>query len=62
MPIKVIGFDPAASRKVTCHACGAILEFYTVDIQTKRSYDYDGAFDLVKFIKCPNCDKEVFLK
>ena len=56
---KVIGFDDAAKKKVTCQECSAIVEYVPVEVKSYVHKDYGGGSDIVYHITCPNCSGQV---
>ena len=52
--MKVIGFDEAVMRKVTCRSCGAIIEYAPNEV---KPADYTDEEIVVCGITCPNCGK-----
>lgn len=56
---KVIGFDKTKVRKVTHRTCTAIIEFLQNEVQSKVVHDYGGGSDVIYYIICPNCGKEI---
>jgi hypothetical protein len=50
------------SMRVTHKDCGALIEFYPNEIKSFVHYDYGGGSDMVYYIVCPNCGKNVEVK
>jgi hypothetical protein len=48
--------------RVTHKDCGALIEFYPNEIKSFVHYDYGGGSDMVYYIVCPNCGKNVEVK
>ena len=59
--VKIVKLDPHHSvvKEVVCRGCGATLEYVPNEIKTYVHHDYGGGSDLVKYIGCPNCGKEI---
>lgn len=55
----VVGYDESAKLRCTCRNCGAIVEYVPNDIQSAKVYDYGGGCDVVYYIKCPGCGKDI---
>lgn len=60
--VKVVGQDPSTVKKALCKNCGAILEYYKIDVKEYRGVDYSGGSDGKEWIDCPQCSHEVILK
>lgn len=60
---KVLGFDPKLNRYCSCRNCSAMVEYTNKDIvgTKKINHDYLGDYDVVKYIICPNCNKDITL-
>ncbi len=50
---------PSVVKEKICRNCGATLQYTPQDVATKKDYDYTGSFDVVRYIKCPQCSKDV---
>lgn len=57
--VQVVGKDPGAVKRVTCKGCASILEYTQSEIQNFTHYDYGGGSDIVYYIICPSCGKQV---
>lgn len=53
--IKIIQYDQ--KRRITCKACGALLEFEKGDVKTTRV----GNNEYEHQVKCPACDKYIYI-
>lgn len=64
MTIKIICRepDPSVLKEAICQACGVKLSYVPVDVNSVRVTDYGGGSELVRFIKCLNCQNDVRLK
>ena len=62
MAIEKVGDDPESKRRVTCRNCGSVLEYLPIDIESRTVTDYTGDSEIVRFIRCPVCKKEVIVK
>ena len=62
--IKVLNTVPHASvvKEIVCRSCGSLLEYTPFDVEQRKSYDYSGDYDIIKFIKCPTCNREVHVR
>ena len=50
------------SLKTKCGNCFHIMRYLPKDIKERKSYDYTGDHDMVYFIDCANCNKEISVK
>lgn len=60
--VKVVGRDATKKKKATCARCGAKLEFYQKDVQTRHLSsmgESDGSYD---YVRCPDCNAEVVVR
>lgn len=56
----IVGKDPAATKRITHQACGAVLEYTQNEVRTLWSgTDYGGGPDGAKGFTCPNCGGNV---
>lgn len=57
----IIGQDPRLKRICSCGNCAALIEYTNKDIvgTKKVNWDYLGDYDVVKYIVCPACSKDV---
>lgn len=60
--VAVVGKDPGAVKRVTCHECASILEYTLSEVQKEFSTDYTGSRDEYRYVKCPACFNEVRVK
>jgi hypothetical protein len=62
--IKVIKKEPSPKiiKEVVCYSCGVILQYVPNDIQNRPVSYYDGSTDILYFIMCPECKKEIQVK
>jgi len=62
--VTVVSTTPHHSvvKQCICHNCGATLEYVPNDIQQRKSTDYSGHTDIDRYIKCPPCGKEIFVR
>jgi hypothetical protein len=49
---------PTVVKEVVCRSCGATLEYVPNDVES-RTASCMGDIDVYRFIKCPNCSKDV---
>lgn len=59
--VKVIKIKKKAPQRIDC-ACGAVLEYTEDEVDTYHGTDRSGGPDGYKWIKCPNCHKQVVLE
>jgi predicted RNA-binding Zn-ribbon protein involved in translation (DUF1610 family) len=61
--VKIIDelLDPEMAKRVSCHTCGAKLEYYPIDVKERHGTDYGGGPDGETWIDCPKCGKKVIL-
>ena len=53
---------PDVVKEVVCRGCGATLSYVPNEVKTRTYKDYDGCGNVVEYITCPNCNKEVILR
>lgn len=53
---------PSVVKETVCRHCGATLQYVPNDIQNRVVIDYAGGRDVVYFILCPACGKQVTVK
>lgn len=53
--------DPEVVKRISCHNCGARLEYVPNDVQEYNGRDYGGGPDGQTWIDCPKCSKKVIL-
>lgn len=57
---RVIGQDQGAAKHITHRACGAVIEYFPIDVRILRQgKDISGSPDGAKGFNCPNCGQEV---
>ena len=57
---KIVGKDPAVTKRATCRHCGSINEYTPGEVWTLWSgTDYSGGADGAKGFHCASCGKEV---
>ena len=54
---KVIRIDEKKAKRVTHSECGAVIEYYEVELEYKWHSDYGGGSDRYAYLTCPNCKK-----
>lgn len=61
--VRVINSTPDASivKQKVCRNCGVTLEYTPNDVAIKKTIDYTGHVDVDHVIKCPSCQKEVYV-
>lgn len=59
MAAKVVKIDKKKMKRVTHSDCGAVVEYFQNEVQSFIHYDYGGGSDVVYYIVCPNCGKQI---
>lgn len=60
--VKLVGQDPAVSKRITCLKCGGINEYLPNDIRTLwEGTDIGGGPDGAKGFSCAQCGKDVII-
>ena len=59
---KLIKIDKSKQKKVTHDECGAVISYFTNEVDSAVSYDYGGGSERWFYIICPNCSKRVEVK
>lgn len=59
---ELIGEDKGVAKTVTHRDCGAIIRYYDGERKEAVHYDYGGGSDVVRWIVCPKCGNEVYVK
>lgn len=59
---KIVGYDASAVKRCTCSGCSAVIEYVQNEVQSHKSYDYTGDFDMVYWVPCPGCGNQVTVK
>jgi uncharacterized protein with PIN domain len=62
--VTVISTDPHQSvvKETVCRNCGSTLQYVPRDIKQRTVRDYLGDADVLQYIECPTCNKEVTVK
>lgn len=60
--VTVVGLDTSKILRITCKCCAAILEYLPIEVQKRTYKDYGGGTNVVEYIQCPQCKKEVIIK
>lgn len=60
--VQIVGRNPEAVKKITCHSCASVLEYTKGEIQERHGTDYSGGADGCQFIVCPGCGKNVIIR
>ncbi len=53
---------PSVIKEVICRHCGCTLEYVPADVQSYTYRDYGHGTDTTYYIKCPNCETQIFVK
>jgi hypothetical protein len=56
---KVVKIDKKKMKRVTHNSCGAVVEYFENEVQSFVHHDYGGGSDMVYYIICPNCGKQI---
>lgn len=56
---KVVKIDKTKMKRVTHSSCGAVVEYFENEVQSFIRTDYGGGSDMVYYIVCPNCGKQI---
>ena len=56
---KVIRIDKKKAKRRTHNECGAVVEYFESEVQSFTHHDYGGGSDLVYYIVCPHCGKQI---
>lgn len=55
---KVIKIDKTKKKRITHSDCGAVIEYFQNEVETKLENEpYGGGSDYYNYLKCPNCGK-----
>jgi hypothetical protein len=59
--IEIINREPhlSVTKDIICRHCGVTLRYTPNDVKERMVSDYTGCKDLYRFIKCPNCNKDL---
>jgi hypothetical protein len=59
----VIGFDETKRFRISCKQCAAIIEYVPSETFEKDyGHDYLGDYSTGRFLKCPNCSHDIFVR
>lgn len=56
---KVVKIDKKQQKRRTHKECGAVVEYFENEVQSFVHHDYGGGSDVVYYIVCPNCGKQI---
>lgn len=59
---KVVGYDEAAKKRVTCKQCSAIVEYTDHEVKSYSGTDYGGGPDGQEWVDCPNCGGRAIIR
>lgn len=64
MTVKIIDTQPHKSvvKETVCGNCGVTLQYVPNDVKKYVHHDYGGGSDMVYYIDCPACSKQVNVK
>jgi hypothetical protein len=57
--VQIIGKDDTQVHECTCRNCASRLRYTRSEVQSFRHTDYGGGTDIVHYIVCPGCGKQV---
>lgn len=60
--VSIVGTDPTAVKRCTCHECASVLEYTKSEIQERAIRDYTGCVDTHYAIVCPRCGHDVVVR
>lgn len=53
--------DKSVVKQIVCRNCGSTLEYVPRDVTEYTATDYTGGRDIVRYIHCPECNKDVYV-
>jgi len=56
---KVIRINEAKAKQVTHDKCGAVIEYFEIEVTYKVYSDYGGGKDTYGELTCPNCGETI---
>lgn len=59
MSVEKVAQDETAQKRVTCANCGAVLQFYPVDVRTRHLSCMGESAGTFEYIECVQCGQEV---
>lgn len=61
--VTVVNAQPHVSviKEAICSNCGVTLQYTPAEVKSHIHYDYGGGSDMHYTIKCPNCNKKVYV-
>lgn len=60
--VKVVGYNDAAVKRMTCKGCAAILEYTPSEVKRIDGHDYSGGSDGIEYVDCPNCGNRAVIR
>ena len=60
--VSIVGKSDKYVYRIVCLNCSNELEYVKNDIKSYVSHDYSGGSDIEKYIICPSCNKNVYVK
>lgn len=61
MSVEKVGQDEKQKLRATCARCGAMLEFYDIDVKISSGYSM-GELEVRRYVECPQCKACVNVK
>lgn len=58
---KVVDQDKSIAKRCTCKQCGAVVEYYPIEVSKYSGRDISGGPDGRTWIECPACHKDITL-
>lgn len=49
-------------KEVICSNCGSTLQYVPNDVKSRMHSDYTGCTEIVTYIECPVCSKEIIVR
>ena len=57
--VQIVGQDKQLVKRATCRNCTSMLEYTQSEVESRIHRDYGGGSDVIAFIRCPSCGKQV---
>ena len=62
MAVKVIQRKALPPKNIGCKNCGAMLEYYPIDVKCYSGTDIGGGPDGCEWVDCPECQSRVNIR
>lgn len=57
---RIIEDAPIVEKRAVCHnGCGKTVGYVQNDVRTYKTYDHGGDCDIIEYIACPGCGKDI---